>query len=153
VLVALAFAACTSSPDGSAITFDICGPITVRAPTATPDELASLDDAFAMWRALGVAELSRDDFATDPAITLEFREAAPAFHGLYDAPSASIYVNLDLIDREPRAIAIAHELGHAFGLGHVSATERVSVMNPGNLVERPDDGDRIALDAVWGRCR
>jgi predicted Zn-dependent protease len=47
---------------------------------------------------------------------------------------------------------IAHELGHAFGLVHVSPDTRPSVMNPGNTTVAPNDGDRAALEALWGTC-
>ena len=142
-----------AAPEPPPITFDVCQPITLRAPAVTADQAASLDDALAMWRGLGVSSISRDDFAADGAITLEFREAAPAFHGIYDGASAEIFVNVELGDRDQRAITIAHELGHAFGLAHVAATDRVSVMNPGNLTVRPDVGDQHALEAIWGACR
>jgi hypothetical protein len=153
LLPILVLAGACAAPDPPAITFDVCQPIAVRAPSISAEQAASLDDAFAMWRGLGVSALSRDDFAPPPDITLEFREAAPAFHGLYDGPDAAIYINLDLDDADQRAIAIAHELGHAFGLTHVAPDDRASVMNPGNLTVRPDDGDRAALDAIWGACK
>jgi hypothetical protein len=149
--VLVAFAACAAPSPEPAITFDVCRPIRVAPIEATGAQLASLDDAIAMWRALGVTTLARGDGA-DAAITLEFRAAAPAFHGFYDPATAIVYVNTDLDDGDQRAITIAHELGHAFGLPHVPATERSSLMNPGNLTIPPDDGDRGALDALWGAC-
>ena len=47
---------------------------------------------------------------------------------------------------------IAHELGHAFGLFHVPASERISLMNPGNLTTPPTTADQAALAALWGSC-
>ena len=85
-------------------------------------------------------------------VTIVFRPASGAFYGFYDDTTATVYVNVDLADRAQRAIVIAHELGHALGLVHVSPSTRASVMNPGNVTIAPDDGDRAALAAIWGSC-
>ncbi|HEY5949139.1 MAG TPA: matrixin family metalloprotease, partial [Kofleriaceae bacterium] len=47
-------------------------------------------------------------------------------------------------------IVVAHELGHAFGLVHVS--DRPSLMNPGNVTTPPNESDRQALAGLWGTC-
>lgn len=136
-----------AAPAGPAITFDPCEPTTVAAPGATGDQLASLDDALAMWRAEG-ATLSRGDAGP---VSIVFRDGASALYGLYDDATATVYINRDLAGSQ-RTITIAHELGHALALVHVPASDRASVMNPGNLTTAPDDGDRAALAAVWGEC-
>lgn len=142
-----ALAAC-SSQAGPALTFDPCQPTAITATGATADQLASIDDAIAMWQAERVS-LVRSD--TGP-IAIEFRDASATIYGFYDDATAMIYINNDLADRSPRAIAVAHELGHALGLVHVPPATRASVMNPGNLAIAPDDGDAAALAAVWGDC-
>jgi hypothetical protein len=48
------------------------------------------------------------------------------------------------------ADVIAHEIGHAFGLVHV--TGRASVMNAGNIDVAPNAGDAADLSALWGAC-
>jgi predicted Zn-dependent protease len=63
-----------------------------------------------------------------------------------------VLINRDLVDRTALAIVIAHELGHVFGLVHVAATTRLSLMNPGNVVTPPTDADQRALEAMWGAC-
>ena len=65
------------------------------------------------------------------------------------ATAAKPFVNDDLAGG-PLVVTIAHEIGHAFGLVHVS--DRPSVMNVGNLVVEPNTGDVTALVALWSTC-
>lgn len=134
------------------LTFDPCQPIAVAVVEPTPARVASVDAAIAMWQALGVVGLVRSERPDEAVIGVEFREAASTFHGYYDGADATIYVNVDLVDPAPRTITIAHELGHALALGHIDPDERTSVMNPGNVLQPPDEGDRRALDAIWAPC-
>jgi len=136
-----------------ATTFDVCTPIVVDVPDATAEQLASLDDAIEMWRTRGVMMLSRTDALTSaPHVELRFQHAAANFHGLYDDAAGVIYVNDVLGDRRERAVTIAHELGHSFGLLHVAPEVRASVMNPANLTVLPTGDDEVALATIWGRC-
>lgn len=153
--------ACGGSSDATIdIVHDVCAPITLTAADATPLQLAGIDDAIALWQVGGVSALA---FGAAPggggaptaaaaSIEIRFEAASPAFRGLYDDEAGVIYVNQVLTDPAPLAIVIAHELGHAFGLPHVEADERTSLMNPGNLVTPPTDGDLRALEAMWGAC-
>ena len=142
------FAAC-SSGDGTQATrtFDPCQPVTVGAADASDAQRASIDDAIALWHAAGVAAPLSAPGSAD--ILVRFETAAPAIFGLYD--DATIHINVEL-DGDARAIAIAHELGHAFGLAHVPVEVRPSVMNAGNLTIAPAVDDRVAIDAIWGTC-
>ena len=83
---------------------------------------------------------------------LAFQVAAAPFHGLYDDGAGRIHVNEDLTDVGPLHITIAHEIGHAFGLPHVSASVRRSLMNTGNTTVGITPEDVDALAAIWGRC-
>jgi hypothetical protein len=150
-LVCLAACGGTSTPT-IATTFDVCAPVFVDAPGATAEQLGSLDDAIGMWRAHGVTRLTRSGTPDGLHVELRFQHAAANFHGLYDDAAAVIYVNLALTDEHQRAITIAHELGHAFGLAHVAADLRVSVMNPANLTSLPTDADTATLVGLWGLC-
>jgi len=146
----LLFAGCGSQPSSATITFDPCTPTIVASPTASADQQASIDDAIAMWRERGVTGLEIGD---RPMVTIAFRDAADAVHGFYDDVNATVFVNLRLQDRAQRAVTIAHELGHAFGLLHIAADVRPSVMNTGNVTISPTDQDEAELATLWGACR
>jgi hypothetical protein len=149
-LVSAALAAC--QPDGStefAVTFDPCEPhVLVVAADASADELASIDQALAMWREAAGTRVVRA--AAGDGVGLRFEEASPAFRGIYLDDAGDIVINRLVTDREARAITVAHELGHAFGLHHRAAP--VSVMNPGNLAIAPNQADAAELVAAWGEC-
>ncbi len=149
VVLALGLVACSASPQGPAVTFDPCEPVTVASPGANAEQLASIDDAIALWRADGVTTVSRADAAD---VSIVFRDAPAAMYGFYDSPHATVYVNTRIVEPGERAITIAHELGHAFALVHIAADTRASVMNPGNLTIAPNAGDEAALVAAWGAC-
>jgi hypothetical protein len=117
-------------------------PITANPITANPGGAISAD---------AVATDAMPD-AVSP-IAIRFDDAAETFHGVYDPASATITINRALTDRATLAIVIAHELGHVFGLAHVPAATRASLMNPGNLATPPTDADQRTLETLWGTCR
>jgi hypothetical protein len=145
---------CAADDDGAIeVVHDVCRPLLVAAEGGTAEELASLDDAIALWHERGVSAPRRvraDDPAAD--LVVRFEPAAGNFHGLYDGAGATIFVNTMLDDRRERAITIAHELGHAFGLVHVDRDDRASVMNRANLTISPTGADADALVELWGAC-
>lgn len=136
-------------------TFDACAPLVLDAADADPDQRAGIADAVASWQARGVGLQIVVDGASPGAasIPVVFQDANPTFHGYYDDELGVIYVNRAL-DADPaaRAIAIAHELGHAFGLYHVDVDERESLMNPHNLTVAPTEEDRVEVELLWGAC-
>jgi hypothetical protein len=156
MLAAAACAAC-GDPQASegADAHDACAALAITAAAATPAEQAGIDGALALWRDHGVSAFD----AAAPrgkqagAIDIQFADAAAAFHGVYDPAADRVLINRDLTDPATVAIVIAHELGHAFGLVHVSPAARLSLMNPGNLATPPTDADQQAVEALWGRCR
>lgn len=141
------FAACSANDSGSiALTHDACAPLALVSSAASTEQLEGIDAAQTLWRDRGAPSIGLRAGAT---LDVHFEDAAPAFHGLYDDTTGLIYINTDL--REPAlSIVIAHELGHAFGLVHV--TDRESLMNPGNLATPPTAEDQRALAALWGTC-
>jgi hypothetical protein len=146
------FTSCSSDPQTALRTvFDPCQPV-VAAPDAmaTPAERASVEQAIQIWRHAAALEVTLDAAPHAPSIPIHFQAAAGAFHGLYDDHAGEIFVNQDLMDPNARAITIAHELGHAFGLLHVVG--RPSLMNPGNTTVPPTAEDIATLAASWGAC-
>lgn len=129
------------------VTHDVCTPITISSPAATASQMTGIDDAFALWRSHGVDTLER---GSEGVIEVRFEPAAGLFFGLYDDENSVIYINAAITDPEKLQIVIAHELGHAFGLEHV--TGRASLMNPGNFGVLPTAEDEAAVDALWRPC-
>jgi hypothetical protein len=148
-----ALAACSGS-DHPYIARDPCAALAIISHAATPVEHDGISGALALWRDRGVSAF---DAAPDPAgpagaIQVRFDDAASVFHGLYDPDTSSVVINRRITDPTTIAIVVAHELGHVFGLAHVAASARVSLMNPGNVVTPPTDDDQRALEGLWGTC-
>jgi hypothetical protein len=145
---------CTDESGGTGLTFDACAPLDIDvSPAMTGEQMQGVTDALAMWnQAAGTALAVSTPSSAAPLIPLTFQFAAPPFHGLYDDHAGRIYVNQDLVDVDRLRITIAHEIGHAFGLPHVSASVRPSLMNSGNTTTGITPADVAALAALWGRC-
>jgi hypothetical protein len=151
---------CDGAPPGevvSAVRIDPCRPfVLVPDADASDAQRAGASEAVAAWNAVTVLRATlapaggaATSGGAGPSLPLRFRAAAAPSHGLFDPGSGEIFVNVDLAAR-PLAVTIAHELGHAVGLAHVS--ERASVMNVGNLDVEPNADDAAALVATWGAC-
>jgi hypothetical protein len=156
-------AACSGGDPSSYAPRDPCTALAISAPAATEVERDGIADALALWRGRGVSAFDPVAPGTTPgtaidaappaaAIEIRFSAAAAAFHGVYDPAAASVLINRELVDRRALAIVIAHELGHVFGLAHIAAAARLSLMNPGNLATPPTEADQRALEALWGAC-
>jgi hypothetical protein len=155
LLVLIPLVGCASQPGDTTleITFSPCEPVLlVPAADATAAEIASIDHAIELWRAVGIDGPMRSDGKAPGGVPVRFEDAAGAFHGVYEDEVGVIYINRTITDDHARAVTIAHEVGHAMGLLHVPAGERSSVMNPGNMLIEPDALDRGALEAIWGAC-
>jgi hypothetical protein len=150
---------CAEAPaaGGPAIAFDPCTPLSLAPDaTATAAQQAGVAAGAALWNAsagsdLLMAAAPAADAGTTPVLPIHFQVAAAPFHGLYDAPHGQVFVNEDLVG-EDLAITVAHEVGHAFGLVHISPDVRASLMNPGNLSVLPTPQDVATLADIWGRC-
>jgi hypothetical protein len=148
---------CASAPQDNTLDIvnDACEPTAVIVPADASDgQLASIDEALAMWAALGFDRFERaTPAAGEQEVAIVFQEAADMFHGLYDDENGVVYINSKLTDDHQRAVTVAHELGHSLGLLHIDPDARISVMNPANLVVEPNAGDADQLVALWGACR
>lgn len=143
-------AACGAPPPSApAIAYSPCAPV-LLAPEAgtTAEELESVESAIAMWREVGLTTLTLSASDAAGAVPLRFEHAADVFHGVYEPGSGRVFVNRGLAGAE-RAVTVAHEVGHALGLPHVARSLRPSLMNPGNLTERPSPEDQGELQLRW----
>ena len=145
-------AGCTTDDDTVTIerTVDACSPLALVSAAPTEIQLAGMHGAQDLWRDRGAPALGRRAGST---MEVRFGDASLAFRGLYDDKEGVIYINDGLVDEQTLKIVIAHELGHAFGLPHVSADERPSVMNHGNLTVPPTAEDQAEIEALWGICQ
>jgi hypothetical protein len=154
----IAVAACGGTEEGlpgDAVAFDPCQPLLLMPdPGATSAERDGIAAGAALWNAIVGAQLTvaGADALPDPSLPIHFQTAAAAFHGFYDASNGQVFINTDL-GGNAQAVTIAHEIGHAFGLAHVPAGQRASVMNPGNLNIEPNADDAGTLALRWGACR
>lgn len=144
--VLVVVAACGGTADSTIeITHDPCAGVALAGGT-TEVQQAGIAGALALWTGGGV-RLSGDG----AEIPVLFEPASQAFRGVYDDELGIIRINDAIEDLDPLSIVIAHELGHAFGLVHV--TDRPSLMNPSNVTQPPTDEDRLAVQALWGACQ
>jgi hypothetical protein len=150
LLTALLGVGCVGGGDAAAPPiFDPCAPLVIAADAdATTAERAALGDAVGLWRAMSRVRVTTEEVADAPHLYVAFRDAPLVFFGIYE--TAGIAVNRGLTDPAERAVVLAHEMGHAFGLEHV--TDGGSVMHPGNLTVVPGPRDAEALAALWGAC-
>lgn len=141
----LAIAACGGTADDTIdIIHDPCAGVALDGGS-TDVQQAGIAGALGLWIGQGVTV--GGDGAAIPVL---FEPASQAFRGVYDDERGIIHINDALEELDPLSIVIAHELGHAFGLVHV--TDRPSLMNPSNLTQPPTDDDRLAVQALWGVC-
>jgi hypothetical protein len=157
----------SSAPISGAVRFDPCASVVlVPDPGLSAAAVAGIVAGIGLWNQAAHARVvmgpvpgdSDSGAAPTPAATgepvalpIHFQAAGAPFHGLYDPAGAQIFINTDL-DGHDRIVAVAHEVGHAFGLVHVPVGERRSVMNSGNLDEEPNAADVAALAEIWGAC-
>jgi len=122
---------------------------TTAAFAGAAAQAAGVAAAMPLWNDRAGTHLMMAADRAGPGLPIHFQAAGAPFHGLYDAPSGQVFINTDLAGA-PLAVTIAHEIGHAFGLVHIPADQRSSVMNPNNLVVEPTAEDVDTLATRWG---
>lgn len=152
ILLILDVAGCSGAPYDSTLdtVFDPCAGLVVSSPHATEEQLASIDRALDLWLSVGAFSLSRDPSLGWPTVEMRFDAAPHAQLGVYDDERGIIFINRDISDVRARMITIAHELGHAFGLWHVSGV--ASLMNEHNISTGPTLLDVEHVYGAWPSC-
>jgi len=151
VLAVATLVACGGTNDGSIdVTHDACAPLALVSAAPTDLQSAAMVDAQELWKDHGAPSLG---LRAGTTLEVRFEDASPVFHGFYDDQNSIIFINRSITDQHVMSIVIAHELGHAFGLVHISESERVSLMNPGNLSTTPTTEDQHAVELLWGSCQ
>ena len=124
------------------------------AEDTRPAELQGIADAVGAWsRVLPTRiEVGAPSVAAADALTIRFESGDAFYRAIYWDAWGEIAISRARLHEDDYAVAIAHELGHAFGLFHVPADQRLSVMNEGNLEAVPDEVDAQAVADLWAAC-
>lgn len=150
IALVFALAACTAA-DQPEIVYDPCSPLEVAlSPTVSAPELAGVIGAIELWRARLPVQLHVGSGARAADVLPVSFVSGSALRGVYWDARGTISIDRDLIDPDDYDVALAHELGHAFGLPHVA--DRPSVMNVGNLTIAPTAEDATQVAARWASC-
>lgn len=154
VLVGLACIAACSGTDNVETVYDPCSPLSIAVLGETgAAEVGGVEGAIAAWMRVLPTQITIG--ATPGAadvLPIRFESGDTFYRAIYWDAFGEISVSRDRLDPDDYALAIAHEMGHAFGLLHVDKSERASVMNVGNLVIEPNDEDAAAIRALWDAC-
>lgn len=148
------FCACTSDST-IAITFDPCSPLSiVPDPQSETREVEAIEEALAYWEdVLPVrAQVGEPAPAQEGELAILFEGGDTFYRALYLDKRGEIAISREALVPEDYSLAIAHELGHAFGLFHVPLDQRPSVMNVGNLEVAPTEEDAREVSDLWEAC-
>jgi hypothetical protein len=143
--------ACAPSDEIETV-FDPCSPLAiVPGEGSAPSERDSIEQAIDAWNRVLPTRLEVGPHAGVPELPVYFLSDI-GFRAAYFDKSVEIVVSRDKLAPDDLGLAIAHELGHSFGLFHVSKKERLSVMNVGNLEVEPNREDALAVASLWEAC-
>jgi len=154
--------ACTSGGDNDTAetVFDPCSPLQIALSSSVTDaERAGVDAAIAAWNARLPTQIAasadealyRQTPRADDVLPIEFATKF-GLRAAYFDKTGVIIVSSELLAPEEFGVAIAHEMGHAFGLPHVDPSVRPSVMNVGNTTLAPTVEDATEVATLWPSC-
>lgn len=150
--VVVLVAACAS--DDIEHTYDPCSPLTLAVEDGISEvELSGVEDAIAAWAGVVPARITigSGTRATD-VLPVRFEPGDTFYRAIYWDAFGEIAISRDRLAPDDYGIALAHEMGHAFGLHHVEPSERISVMNVGNLEQGPTSEDAARIAQLWASC-
>lgn len=150
---ALALSACATNQDVET-TFDPCSPLAIAVDSPHADDVAAVTSALEAWgRVLPVQATATAGAPASGELTVRFLDGEQPVRGIYWDAIGVVEISRDMLEPRAYPIAVAHELGHAFGLVHVDAAERPSVMNVSNTTVEPTPEDAALVIAKWSSCR
>lgn len=154
LVLVLGIAPACSSEERVETVYDPCSPLTIVVEDGvTAEELGGIEGAIALWNAVLPTQIAIGSGPKAPdALPIRFEPGEPFYRGIYWDATGDISIARDRLASGDYALAIAHEMGHAFGLLHVAKTERLSVMNVGNLAVPPTEQDATLVRARWDTC-
>lgn len=155
LLVAALLPLTACSPDDAIdTTFDPCSPLTIVPGADTQQhELESIEEAVFAWDRVLPTQISVGSSSGGVGeLEIYFESGDTFYRAIYFDKRGEILISREKLAPEDFSLAVAHELGHAFGLFHVPAQERASVMNVGNLDIVPSADDASAVNALWDSC-
>lgn len=135
-------------------TYDPCSPLTLAVEDGLGDaERRGVEDAIAVWTQVVPARITIGSGTRAPdVLPVRFEPGDTFYRAIYWDAFGEIAISRDRLAPEHYGIALAHEMGHAFGLHHVEPSERISVMNVGNLEQGPTEDDAAGIAALWPSC-
>lgn len=154
--IALCLLCACSADDGVDITFDPCSSLTlVPGGGTTQLEQSSMQGAIDHWSRVLPTRITVGGWPDDdsPALPVFFESGDTFYRAVYWDSIGEISISREKLAAADWPLALAHEMGHAFGLLHIDAEERASVMNVGNLEVVPNEQDAAAIRALWPACR
>lgn len=149
-------AACSGAP-AIDVTYDPCSPLLVATNSQSlPGEVEAIEGALAMWSQVLPTQIELrgqvDELDDRPVLPIDFESGDTFYRAMYWDAWGEISISREKLAPEDYDIAIAHEMGHAFGLWHVAVDDRSSVMNEGNLDILPTADDAADVRGLWPAC-
>lgn len=153
-VLALGLAPACTTDEEAATVYDPCSPLTIAVePDLGTAEAVGVEDAVLAWaRVLPTRIEVGSGSARRDVLPIRFVSGNTFYRAIYWDSLGTISISRDRLAPEQYAVAIAHELGHAFGLLHVAPEERPSVMNVGNVEVAPTERDAAEVAARWETC-